>query len=47
MKFELDAIKKDDNTVVTIESLSGKSGSFDLYYNDKLVNHVVVKSIKR
>lgn len=47
MKFELDAIKKDDNTIVTIESLSGKSGSFDLYYNDKLVNHVVVKSIKR
>ena len=47
LKFDIDAITDYDRTTVTIESLTGRSGEFDLYYNDKLEHHVIVKSIKR
>lgn len=47
LKFDMDAITNYDKTTVTIESLTGRSGEFDLYYNDKLEHHVIVKSIKR
>ena len=44
LKLTMDAAIKDDNTIVEIESMNGKSGSFDLYYNDKLEKHIVVKT---
>lgn len=47
LKFDIDAITDYDRTTVTIESLTGRSGEFDLYYNNKLEHHVIVKSIKR
>ncbi len=40
-----DAIVQGDKTTVYVQLLNGKTGEFDLYYNNKLVKHVVVQSL--
>lgn len=45
MNFDIDAIKDGDDTIATIQLMNGKTGEFDVYYNNKLIQHVVVKSI--
>ena len=45
MNFDIDAIKEGDDTIATIQLMNGKTGEFDVYYNDKLIQHVVVKPI--
>lgn len=45
LKFKLDAMYENGNSVATVQLMTGKTGSFDVYYADKLIKHVVVKSI--
>ena len=45
LKFKLDATYANGDSVATVQLMTGKTGSFDLYYADSLVKHVVVKSI--
>ena len=40
-----DAIVQGDKTIVYVQLLNGKTGEFDLYYNNKPVKHVVVQSL--
>jgi hypothetical protein len=40
-----DAIVNGDVTTVFLQLLNGKTGSFDIYYNDEKIRHVVVESI--
>ena len=47
LNIKLDAIldKEDNATAAIIQLMNGKTGEFDVYYNDSLVERVVVKSI--
>lgn len=45
LNFKLTAFKQDSDSFVTIQLLTGRAGEFDLYYNDVLQRHFVVKSI--
>lgn len=45
LKFDIDAKIVGDDTVVTIQMMNGKTGAFDLYYNNAAVKHVVVTSM--
>lgn len=38
-----DAIVKDEKTTLYIQLMNSKTGDFDVYYNNQLVNHVVVE----
>ena len=38
-----DAIVKDEKTTLYIQLMNSKTGEFDVYYNDQLINHVVVE----
>ena len=40
-----DAIIRDDLTTVYLQLLNGKTGEFDLLYNNKKVKHIVVESL--
>ena len=40
-----DAIVNGDQTVVYLQLLNGKTGSFDVHYNNQQIRHVVVESI--
>lgn len=40
-----DAIVNGDVTTVFLQLLNGKTGSFDVYYNDEKIRHIVVESI--
>ena len=40
-----DAIINGDQTVVYLQLLNGKTGSFDVHYNNQQIRHVVVESI--
>ena len=44
-KIGIDAIIADEATRATITLLNGQTGEFDIYYNDVLVKHIVVKSL--
>lgn len=45
LKFKLDATKDSDETKLTITLLNGKTGEFDVYYNNVKIKHVIVKSL--
>ena len=45
LKFKLDATKDSDETKLTITLLNGKTGEFDVYYNNAKIKHVIVKSL--
>ncbi len=46
VKDYIDAIIGEDNTTIaTIQLMNGKTGSFDLYYGDTKVKHVVVQPL--
>ena len=45
LKFDIDAEIVEDYTVVTIQLMNGKTGEFDLYYNNAFMKHVVIKSM--
>lgn len=38
-----DAIVKDEKTTLYIQLMNSKTGEFDVYYNDQLINHIVVE----
>lgn len=38
-----DAIIKDEKTTLYIQLMNSKTGEFDVYYSDQLINHVVVE----
>lgn len=38
-----DAIVKDEKTTLYIQLMNSKTGDFDVYYNNQLINHVVVE----
>ena len=40
-----DAVVQGDKTTIYVQLCNGKTGEFDLYYNNKLVKHVVVQSL--
>ena len=40
-----DAVIQGDQTIVYVQLSNGKTGEFDLYYNDKPVKHIVVQSL--
>ena len=40
-----DAIIQDEFTTIHLQLLNGKTGEFDLYYNNKPIKHVVVQSL--
>lgn len=44
-KIGIDAIIADEATRATITLLNGQTGEFDIYYNNVLVEHIVVKSL--
>ncbi len=44
MAMDAIVIEKEDTTV-TIQLLNGKTGKFDVFYNNKLVKHIVIKAI--
>lgn len=46
LKLNIDAelVKENSSTIATIQ-LFGKTGEFDVYYNDEKIKHVVVKSL--
>ena len=45
LKFNIDAEIVGTDTIATIQLMNGKTGEFDLYYNNTCLRHVVVKSI--
>ena len=45
LKFKLDATKDSDETKLTITLLNGKTGEFDVYYNNTKIKHIIVKSL--
>lgn len=46
LKVEIkDALIQDERTTISLQLMNGKTGSFDLFYNNKPVKHVVVKSV--
>ena len=45
IQLNIDAIVSEDDTIATFQLLTGKTGEFDIYYNNILLQHVVVKSI--
>lgn len=45
INLNIDAIVSENDTIATFQLLNGKTGEFDIYYNDALVKHVVVISI--
>lgn len=40
-----DAVVQGDKTTIYVQLCNGKTGEFDLYYNNRLVKHVVVQSL--
>lgn len=45
LRLKIDAITNQTLTRVTIDSMNGISGSFDLYYNNQLFKRIMVKSL--
>lgn len=47
LKFDIDATiaQEKETSICAIQLLTGKTGSFDIYYGNNFVKHVVVKSI--
>ncbi len=45
LKFDIEAEIIGSDTIVTIQLMNGKTGEFDLYYNNKKVRHIVVESV--
>ena len=45
VQLDIDAVVSEGDTIATIQLLTGKTGEFDVYYNNILLQHVVVKSI--
>ena len=45
LKFNVDAEIIGADTIVTVQMMNGKTGEFDLYYNNSLARHVVVKPV--
>lgn len=45
VQLDIDAVVSESDTIATIQLLTGKAGEFDVYYNDKLIQHVIVKSL--
>ena len=44
-EIKLDATKDSDETKLTITLLNGKTGEFDVYYNNAKIKHIIVKSL--
>ena len=47
LKFDIDATitQGNETSICNIQLLTGKTGSFDIYYGDNFIKHIVVKSI--
>lgn len=45
INLNIDAVVSETDTIATFQLLTGKTGEFDIYYNDSLVKHIVVESL--
>lgn len=45
LRFDINTVKQDDDSFVIIEAMTGKTGEFDLYYNDTFMCHILVKTV--
>lgn len=45
LEFKIDATIYDKETILKVDLLNGKTGEFDIFYNNELQAHVVIKSI--
>lgn len=45
INLNIDAVVSENDTIATFQLLTGKTGEFDIYYNNACIKHIVVESI--